>query len=56
MISYFVRYRGATADPAGFIHHAAILKEFAGIRTLSLHEAVDWTARTSADFPNFQVR
>jgi uncharacterized protein (TIGR02118 family) len=47
MISYFVRYRGSAADPAGFVdhyatHHAAILKEFTGIRTLSLHEPVDW--------------
>ncbi len=47
MISYFVKYRGSAADPAGFVddyatHHAAILKEFTGIRTLSLHEPVDW--------------
>jgi uncharacterized protein (TIGR02118 family) len=47
MISYFVRYRGSAADPAGFVdhyatHHAAILKKFTGIRTLSLHEPVDW--------------
>src|SRR3974377_1903085 len=47
MISYFVRYRGSAADPIGFVdhyasHHAAILKEFTGIRTLSLHEPVDW--------------
>jgi uncharacterized protein (TIGR02118 family) len=47
MISYFVRYRGSAADPGRFVehyasHHAAILKEFTGIRTLSLHEPVDW--------------
>jgi uncharacterized protein (TIGR02118 family) len=47
MISYFVRYRGAATDPADFIeyyakHHAPILKEFTGIRSLSLHEPVDW--------------
>jgi uncharacterized protein (TIGR02118 family) len=47
MISYFVRYRGSAADPAVFVdyyatHHAAILKDFTGIRTLSLHEPVDW--------------
>lgn len=47
MISYFVRYRGSAADPAGFVdyyttRHAAILKEFTGIRALSLHEPVVW--------------
>ena len=47
MISYFVRYRGSSADPARFVEHyatrhAAILKEFTGIRTLSLHEPIDW--------------
>ena len=47
MISYFVRYRGSVADPVGFVdyyatRHAAILKEFTGIRTLSLYEPVDW--------------
>ena len=47
MISYFVRYRGAAADPAGFVdyyatRHAAILKECTGIRALALHEPVVW--------------
>ena len=47
MISYFVRYRGSAADPAAFIEyyatrHAAILKEFSGIRTLSLYEPIVW--------------
>ena len=47
MISYFVRYRGSASDPAAFVdyyatRHAAILKEFPGIRTLSLHEPADW--------------
>jgi uncharacterized protein (TIGR02118 family) len=47
MISYFVRYRGSAADPAGFVayyanRHAAILKEFPGIRTLSLYEPTVW--------------
>jgi uncharacterized protein (TIGR02118 family) len=47
MISYFVRYRGSAADPAAFVdyygrHHAAILKEFPGIRTLALHEPAVW--------------
>ena len=47
MISYFVRYRGSAADPAAFVdyyatRHAAILREFPGIRTLSLHEPTVW--------------
>jgi uncharacterized protein (TIGR02118 family) len=47
MISYFVRYRGSAADPVGFVdyyamQHAAILKEFPGIRGLSLHEPAAW--------------
>lgn len=47
MISYFVRYRGSADDPAGFVEyyatkHAAILKEFPGIRSLSLHQPADW--------------
>ncbi len=47
MISYFVRYRGSAADPAAFVdhyatRHAAILKEFPGIRTLALHEPAVW--------------
>jgi uncharacterized protein (TIGR02118 family) len=46
MISYFVRYRGSANDPAGFVdyyatRHAAILKEFPGIRGLSLHQPAD---------------
>jgi uncharacterized protein (TIGR02118 family) len=47
MISYFVRYRGSAADPAAFVdyyatRHAAVLKEFPGIRTLALHEPAVW--------------
>jgi len=47
MISYFVRYRGAATDPAGFVeyyanHHTSILKEFTSIRSLALHEPVGW--------------
>lgn len=47
MISYFVRYRGSAADPASFVNyyatrHAAILKEFPGIRSLALHEPAAW--------------
>jgi uncharacterized protein (TIGR02118 family) len=48
MVSYFVRYRGTADDPAGFVdyyatRHAAILKEFPGIRGLSLHQPADWS-------------
>jgi uncharacterized protein (TIGR02118 family) len=48
MISYFVRYRGTTADPANFTarytaQHAAILRRFPAIRSLVLHQPVDWT-------------
>ena len=47
MISYFVRYRGSAADPAAFVEyyarrHAAILKDFSGIRSLSLYEPTVW--------------
>lgn len=47
MISYFVRYRGSAADPAGFTsyyeaRHALILKEFPGIRSLVLHTPATW--------------
>lgn len=47
MISYFVRYRGAATDPAAFAayyaaEHAAILKQFPGIRALTLHEPAPW--------------
>ena len=48
MISYFVRYRGSADDPAGFVdyyatQHAAILKDFPGIRGLSLHQPTEWS-------------
>ncbi len=48
MISYFVRYRGAPADPAAFAayyatEHAAILKRFPGIRSLALHQPTPWS-------------
>lgn len=47
MISYFVRYRGSAADPLAFanyyaMRHAAVLKAFPGIRSLSLHEPAAW--------------
>ena len=48
MVSYFVRYRGSSADPAGFrayyeTRHAALLRGFTGIRSLVLHQPVAWT-------------
>ena len=47
MVSYFVRYKGIAADPAAFVdyysrHHAAILKRFPGIRSLTLHTPQAW--------------
>jgi uncharacterized protein (TIGR02118 family) len=48
MVSYFVRYRGASSDPAAFLayyqsHHAAILRQFPNIRSLVLHDPVAWS-------------
>jgi uncharacterized protein (TIGR02118 family) len=48
MISYFVRYRGAAADPGDFAaryasQHAPILRRFPAIRSLVVHRPVDWT-------------
>ena len=42
MVSYFVRYRGSSPDPAAFLayyreRHARLLKEFPAIRSLVLH-------------------
>ncbi len=47
MVSYFVRYRGASSDPDGFrryyeTRHAAILGRFPNIRSLILHAPSDW--------------
>jgi uncharacterized protein (TIGR02118 family) len=44
-VSYFVRYRGSAADPDAFAayyrdRHAAILKDFPGLRGLVLHRPV----------------
>ena len=44
-VSYFVRYRGQAADPdafAGYYRdtHAVILKDFPGLRGLTLHRPV----------------
>ncbi|MEW6451505.1 MAG: EthD family reductase [Pseudomonadota bacterium] len=48
MVSYFVRYRGTSPDPAAFqayyeTEHAAILRRFPNIRSLVLHRAAPWT-------------
>jgi uncharacterized protein (TIGR02118 family) len=48
MVSYFVRYRGASPDPAAFqayyeTQHAEILKQFPHIRSLILHRPTAWT-------------
>jgi len=48
MISYFVRYRGYSTDAEQFYthyenQHAAILKQFPGIRSLILHRPMPWT-------------
>jgi uncharacterized protein (TIGR02118 family) len=45
MVSYFVRYRGASADPEKFrayyeTRHATLLRGFIGIRSLVLHQPV----------------
>jgi uncharacterized protein (TIGR02118 family) len=47
MVSYFVRYRGSSSDPAAFrsyyeTRHADVLRGFTGIRSLILHEPVTW--------------
>ena len=46
MVSYFVRYRGSSADPERFhtyyeTRHAQILRQFPAIRSLILHRPVD---------------
>jgi uncharacterized protein (TIGR02118 family) len=48
MMSYFVRYRGASPDPKAFqayyeSQHAEILKQFPNIRSLILHRPAAWT-------------
>jgi uncharacterized protein (TIGR02118 family) len=48
MVSYFVRYRGSSPDPAGFQHyyetrHAEILRRFSSIRSLALHRPIAWS-------------
>jgi uncharacterized protein (TIGR02118 family) len=45
MVSYFVRYRGTSADPDAFrtyygTQHASVLRGFPGIRSLVLHAPV----------------
>lgn len=46
-VSYFVQYHGAAADPDAFLAHycgahAAILRQFPGIKRLTLHRPVAW--------------
>jgi hypothetical protein len=48
MLSYFVRYRGASPAPEDFrsyyeTRHAGILKQFPNIRSLVLHRPAAWT-------------
>ena len=47
MVSYFIRYRGSSSDPATFHayyenQHAAILRRFPKIRSLILHQPTSW--------------
>jgi uncharacterized protein (TIGR02118 family) len=47
MVSYFARYRGASADPDAFhayydTRHAALLRQFPNIRSLVLHRPAVW--------------
>jgi uncharacterized protein (TIGR02118 family) len=46
MVSYFVRYRGSSSDPAAFHayyegQHAALLRRFPKIRSLVLHRPAE---------------
>jgi hypothetical protein len=48
MVSYFVRYRGASPSPETFAsyyetRHAEILKQFPNIRSLTLHRPAPFT-------------
>lgn len=48
MVSYFVRYRGASSEPDAFnayyeTQHAALLRQFPHIRSLILHRSAAWT-------------
>ncbi len=48
MVSYFVRYRGASPSPETFesyyeTRHAEILQQFPNIRSLILHRPSPWT-------------
>jgi uncharacterized protein (TIGR02118 family) len=48
MMSYFVRYRGASPNPKAFhtyyeTQHAEILMKFPNIRSLILHRPAAWT-------------
>ena len=46
-VSYFVRYQGRAREEARFLDyyrtgHAAVLRRFPGIRSLTLHRPVAW--------------
>ena len=48
MVSYFVSYQGESPDPDGFhahyeTTHAAILRRFPNIRSLTLHRPAAWS-------------
>ena len=48
MVSYFVRYRGSSADAEAFhghyeTRHSALLRQFPNIRSLVLHRPAAWT-------------
>jgi uncharacterized protein (TIGR02118 family) len=48
MVSYFVRYRGASSDPDAFhsyyeTRHATLLRCLPGIRSLVLHRPASWS-------------
>jgi uncharacterized protein (TIGR02118 family) len=62
-VSYFVRYQGMPAPADPFIdyyrtRHAAILADFPGIRSLTLHTPVGWTDRypDNPDPPGFPAQ
>src|SRR5438105_2130503 len=65
MVSYFVRYRGASNNPAGFHayyenQHATVLRQFPRIRSLILHHPVSandpFPVRAGSSFLLAQMR
>jgi uncharacterized protein (TIGR02118 family) len=48
MVSYFVRYRGASPDPGAFhayyeTRHVPMLRQFPNVRSLVLHRPAAWS-------------